>query len=134
MGARICGAISSRNVAGWMSRVVPTRPESRMKRIHFDMSVTLDHTEPADATPSVLCTGTTRTLSFTSACGTATFALPWIAETRASVSVMPSGAKIRVRTNASHGMPEMRSTSAPPIEYTTFWYCHVERNDAVGFT
>ena len=73
------------------------------------MSDTLDHTLPADATPSVDRTGTTVTESLMSACGTATFGLPVIIETSGSVSFMPSGAKMRVLTNCSHGMPETRS-------------------------
>src|SRR5512143_113501 len=98
----------SRNVAGAISRLVPTRPLSSTKRIHLDMSDTLDHTDPADATPSVDRTGTTFTESLIKACGTATFGLPTIADTSGSLSVMPSGAKMRVRMNDSQGMPETR--------------------------
>src|SRR5258706_2891974 len=131
MGARICGATNSRKFAGVMRRVVPTRPLSSMKRIHFDMSETLDHTEPAGATPSVDLIGTARTVSRICECGTATFALPRMSVTRASDSVIPSGAKIRVRMKTSHGLPETRSMPPPPIAYMTVWYVQVERNDEV---
>jgi hypothetical protein len=44
MGARICGVINSANVDWLISRFEPRRPLSSTKRIHFDMSLTLDHT------------------------------------------------------------------------------------------
>jgi hypothetical protein len=68
---------------------------------------------------SVLRMGTTRTESPTSTCGTATFGFPLIADTSASLSVMPSGAKIRVRMNASHGIPDTRSMMSPETAYRT---------------
>src|SRR5215831_12670110 len=117
-----------------MSRLVPTRPLSRMKRIHFDMSLTLDQTEPAGAIASVLRIGTTIPVSPDGACGVATFGLPMMPETSGSVSVMPSGAKMGLRMNASHDMPDTFSMMAPPMAYVTFWYSIVERNDVVGFT
>ncbi len=46
-----------------MRRLDPTRPLSSTNRIHFDMSLTLDHTEPAGAMASVERIGTTRMLS-----------------------------------------------------------------------
>src|SRR5512138_428993 len=110
----------SRNVAGAINRLLPTRPLSSTKRIQRDMSDTLDQTDPADATASVDRTGTTLTESLINACGTATLGLPAIADTSGSVSVMPSGAKMRVRTNDSHGMPETRSMIVPFSEYITF--------------
>src|SRR3954471_6126123 len=97
------------------------------------MSDTLDQTEPAEATRSVDLTGTTRTESPTSACGTATFDFPPIEETSGSVSFIPSGAKMRVRMNTSHGLPDARSMIVPPSAYITFWYCHSDRKDAVGW-
>src|SRR4029078_3497799 len=114
IGASIWGATISRNVSGLISRVDPTRPLSRMKRIHLDRSATLDHTDPADATKSVDLTGTTLTESPINACGTATFGLPAIEETSGSVSFMPSGLKMRARTNSSHGIPHARSLTCPP--------------------
>ena len=91
-----------------------------MKRIHLDMSDTLDHTEPADATPSVLRIGTTRIVSLMSACGNATFRLPATADTRGMDSLIPRGVKMRFCTNVAHGMPDTRSTMNPAIAYTTF--------------
>ncbi len=110
----------SLNVAAEMSRLSPTRPLSSMKRIHLDMSRTLDQTEPAAATPSVLRIGTARSVSRTSACGTATFGLPASPDTRGRVSVIPRGVKMRFCTNVAQGMPDTRSTMKPPIAYTTF--------------
>src|SRR5258708_7268893 len=124
----------SPKVAAVINRCEPTRPLSSTKRIHLDISDTLDHTDPAGATPSVLRIGTTRTVSFRSACGTATFALPLISETRASVSVMPSGVQIRERRKASQDIPDTRSMIRPPIAYMLFWYSHRERNDDAALT
>ena len=104
-----------------MSRCVPTRPLSSTNRIQRDMSATLDHTDPAGATASVLRIGTTRTVSRTRSCGAPTSGLPTMSATRSSVSRMPSGVIRRARRKVSHGMPEMRSINSPPIEYTTFW-------------
>jgi hypothetical protein len=104
-----------------------------MKRIQRDMSATLDHTEPAGAIASVLRTGTMRTVSRMLACGVATFGRPVIAATVGSVSLIPSGAKMRVRTKRSHDIPDARSTTAPATPYMTFWYSHFERNEEVGF-
>src|SRR5574338_119956 len=97
------------------------------------MSDTLDQTLPADATPSVDRIGTTATESLTSACGTATLGLPTIIETSGSVSFMPRGSKMRFVTNCSQGMPDTRSMMTPLRAYSTLWYCHSERNDAVGW-
>ena len=94
-----------------------------MKRIHFDMSATLDHTEPAGATRrSTLRSERRARCRSTSACGDATFDLPLMPATSGSLSLMPSGAKMRVRMNSSHGMPDtpLRST-APAMAYMTFW-------------
>jgi len=113
--ARICGLTSSLNVAADSSRVVPTRPLSSMKRIHLAMSATLDQTEPAGATGSVVRMGTWRIVSRTSACGVATFGLPMIPATSGSLSVMPRGAKSRVRMKSSHGIPETFATISPPM-------------------
>ena len=79
------------------------------------MSETLDHTEPAGAIISVLRTATVWTVSWERSCGTATFGCPASSETSGIDSVICSGAKIRVRTNVSHGIPEMRWTSRPLI-------------------
>src|SRR6476661_3170424 len=98
-----------------MSRFEPTRALSRMKRIHFDMSDTLEYTEPAGAMASVLRYGTAMPVSPDGACGVATFGLPMMPDTSGSLSFMPSGAKMRWRMNASHDMPETFSTIAPPI-------------------
>ena len=84
------------------------------------MSVTLDQTEPAAATASVLRIGTTRMVSRISAWGTATFDLPMIPETRGTVYVIPRGVKMRFCTNVANGIPDTFSTMKPPIAYTTF--------------
>ena len=91
-----------------------------MNRIHFDMSLTLDQTDPAGAMASVERIGTTRTLSPARTCGTETFALPPISDTSASVSFIPSGPKMCERTNASHDIPDARSTIVPLNAYITF--------------
>src|SRR5688572_5896720 len=112
---------SSRNDAGEIRRLDPTRPLSSMKRIHFDISDTLDQTDPAGAMLSVLPRRVIRAESALKAWGVATLGLLRMPFTSGSVSVMPNGAKMRVLRKDSHDMPEARSTIRPATPYITFW-------------
>ena len=79
------------------------------------MSLTLEYTEPAEATGSVVRIGTWRTVSRTIPCGTATLGASMMPDTRGSLSVIPNGWKMRVLTNSSHGMPDTFATIAPAM-------------------
>jgi hypothetical protein len=108
-------------VPGLSSAFPPTRPESIMKRIHLDMSATLDQMEPAALTWSTLAFSITRTVPFTRSCGEATLGWPLVPASVGTLPRMSSGTKMRVRMNSSHGMPLAAATTAPAVAYITFW-------------
>ena len=86
------------------------------------MSRTLDHTEPAGATLSTLAFSIDRHRAVDLVVrrrdvGLARRARP----PSATVPVMPSGSKMRVRTNSVHGMPLTAATTSPAAAYITFW-------------
>ena len=92
-----------------------------MKRIHLPMSATLDQIEPAAATGSTELFWITTVVSFTTSWGEATLGFPRVSARFATDPAMPSGWKIRVRMNSSHGMPLAAATTAPAAAYITFW-------------
>ena len=92
-----------------------------MKRIHFDMSATLDQIDPAGATGSTLALAITRTAPSIRSWGEATFSRARVSRSVATVRVIASGLKILRRTNSSHGIPLAASTTSPATAYMMFW-------------
>ena len=92
-----------------------------MKRIHLDMSDTLDQTDPAGAMLSVFPSRVIRDRISPQRMRCSDVRLAQMPATSGSVSVIPNGAKMRVRRKDSHDMPEARSTIMPATPYITFW-------------
>ena len=85
------------------------------------MSLTLDHTLPAGATPVTLAFSMTRTWPPMVSCGMATLGCRASVAGVAIVSLMPSGSKMRVLITCSQGCPVTASITAPAAAYITFW-------------
>ena len=87
------------------------------------MSLAVDQMAPAASIGSAGSSLITRIVSRILKCGAETLA-SWLARIWSSVvyeRVIPSGWKIRVRTNSSHDIPDARATTSPAALYITFW-------------
>lgn len=85
------------------------------------MSSTLELTEPAGPTFPASRQRTGRTVPSISACGTATFVCPSSARIVVLLRDIPSGAKIRARTNSSQLRPVTAGMTSPAARYMRFW-------------
>src|SRR5512132_1953031 len=91
----------NRRRSGAPAAAVAMRPESIWTIIQRAMSVAVALTPPAAFVLSLAIGATARTTPFTSACLEARLPLPAASEWRTVLDVIPTGARMRVRTNSS---------------------------------